>query len=83
MLVPTPGEGLEPLGGGVPGAIAGGIIGGIFGTAGGVIGSLLTEPAWRWNYDRSTYRPALDRAEMDCDAEARTAVSTATLTGGR
>ena len=77
------GEFLEPLGGGVPGAIGGGVIGGILGTGAGVVGSLLTEPAWRWNYDRSTYRPALNRIAIDCDAEARTAVSTAILTGGR
>jgi RHS repeat-associated protein len=77
------GEFLEPLGGGIPGAIGGGVIGGIVGTAAGVIGSMLTEPAWRWNYDRSTYRPALNRTAIDCDAEARTAVSTTILTGGR
>src|SRR2546421_12924918 len=31
------GEGLEPLGGGVPGAIIGGVVGGIFGAASGVL----------------------------------------------
>ncbi len=76
------GEFLEPLGGGLPGAAGGALVGGILGAGAGVISSMLTEPAFRWNYDRSTYRPAVDRTAIDCDAEARTATSNAMITGG-
>jgi hypothetical protein len=75
------GEFFEPLGGALPGALAGGLVGGILGTATGVITAPLVEPAWRWNYDRSTYHPALNRIAIDCDAEASTAVNTAILRG--
>ena len=77
------GEFLEPLGGGVPGAIVGGVVGGIFGAASGVLTFAVKEPLHRAAYDHFTYNPALDFAQLDCDAEARTAVATAQMGGRR
>lgn len=77
------GEALEPLGGGAPGAIYGGVVGGIFGAASGVFTSVVKEPLHRAWYDYRTYNPAVNRSYMDCDAEARTAVATAQMGGGR
>lgn len=75
------GEALEPLGGGVPGAIGGGIVGGIFGAAAGTLTSAAAEPFFRMYHDWRTVNPALNRIAIDCDAEARTATSTAVLRG--
>ncbi len=68
------GEFIEPVGGGFPGAIYGAVIGGIFGAASGVFSSVVKEPIYREWYDHWNYRPALNTSQLDCDAEARTAV---------
>ena len=53
----------------VPGAILGGIVGGQIGGAGGALSGLLQEPFWRLWYDLNTFRPALERASIDCAIE--------------
>lgn len=68
--------------GAAPGAIYGGVVGGIFGAAGGVFAGVAKEPLHRVWYNYSTYNPALNRAHLDCDAEARGAVFDA-RNGGR
>ncbi len=68
------GEFIEPAAGGLPGAIYGAVVGGIFGAASGVFSSVVKEPIYRGWYDYWNYRPALNTSQLDCDAEARTAV---------
>jgi len=77
----TGGELLEPLGGGLPGAVVGGVVGGIFGAAASVFSTTAKEPFRRMWYDYRTYNPAINRAAIDCDAEARGAVFDAQFGG--
>jgi hypothetical protein len=58
----------------VPGTVAGAFVGATVGAAGGAITSgFFFEPLQRVWYDHWIYRPALDRAEIECDIEADSA----------
>lgn len=57
--------GVATIPGGILGAIAGAQIGG----AGGALTGLLQEPFWRLWYDLNVFRPALERASVDCAIE--------------
>jgi RHS repeat-associated protein len=74
---------LEMGWGAIPGAFAGGLMGATFGAAGGVITGGMAEPLYRMYYDGMTYYPALNQADIDCDAEANLAVHNASLLGGK
>ena len=69
--------------GAIPGGIAGVVVGGTLGAAGGVIVGGMAEPFYRMYYDGMKYFPALNRADIDCDAEANMAVHSASLLGGK
>ncbi|HYD16376.1 MAG TPA: RHS repeat-associated core domain-containing protein [Candidatus Nanoarchaeia archaeon] len=59
--------------GGVPGAGIGATIGGITGASAGALKAGFQEPLKDWFHDKFTYQPALDRAVIECSAEALTA----------
>jgi hypothetical protein len=60
--------GLTPVGG----AIVGGVVGAVAGAGGAAINTIVIEPLAQWRYDRFTYQPVLDRAFIECAAEANT-----------